>query len=120
MDRFLKTLLKTGAFFLDQAGEATTTVRTRIRDGADDLSDRAVQVIRGPESHLLRDAIAFTAGVGIGVGVGILCAPSSGAETREALSDRLLEFGGNVKKRVSTEATAVAAAFDGPQSANSQ
>ena len=113
MDQFLKALLKTGAYFLDQAGEATTAVRDKVRDGADELSSRAGSVIRGPESHLLRDAITFTAGVGLGLGVGILCAPASGAETRGVLSDRITEFGGTVKKRFSTEADAVAANFDG-------
>jgi uncharacterized protein YjbJ (UPF0337 family) len=112
MDRFLRALLKTGAYFLDQAGEATTTVREKVRSRAGDLTDRTVQVIRGPESHVLRDAIAFTAGVGLGVGVGILCAPSSGAQTRGAISGRLQEFGGNVKKRVSSEMKGVAAGFE--------
>jgi hypothetical protein len=103
MDRFLRALLKTGAYFLDQAGDATTTVKETVRDRAADLSDRTARLVRSRESHLLRDLLTFAAGASVGIGVGILCAPRSGAETRNALADRLQEVGVGVKKHFSGE-----------------
>jgi hypothetical protein len=101
MDRFLKALLKTGAIFLDQAGDATTTVKETVRDRAADISDRTARLVRRRENHVLRGVLTFAAGIGLGVGVGILCAPASGAETRDAIADRLQR--GDVKKRISGE-----------------
>lgn len=103
MDRFLKALLRTGANFLDQASDATTTVKETVRDRAGDFSDRTARLIRRRESHVLRDWLTFAAGVGVGVGIGILCAPASGEETRDALADRLQEAGAGVRKHFSGE-----------------
>ncbi len=103
MDRFLKALLKTGANFLDQASDATTTVKETVRDRAADLSDQTARLVRRRESHVLRDLLTFAAGIGVGVGVGILSAPRSGAETRETLADQLQEVGAGVKKHFSGE-----------------
>ena len=104
MNKLLKTLLRTGVYFLDQADDATASVRGRLRDRVDGLTDRAAEIIRGRENHTLRCAASFAAGIGLGVGAGILFAPASGEKTRGALTEKLQEYGENVRERFSGEA----------------
>jgi len=103
MNKLLKTLLRTGVYFLDQADDATASVRGRVRDRVDDFTDRATQIMRGGEDHALRYAISFAAGVGLGIGAGILFAPASGDKTRDVLGARLQDFGESVRERFSSE-----------------
>ena len=112
MNKLLKTLFRTGAYFLDQADEATSGVRGRVRERVDGLTDQAVGMVRGREDNSLRYAVSFAAGIGLGIGAGILLAPASGAKTREAMKDRLQVFGNGVRERIShaTEDEAVSGA----------
>ena len=103
MNRLLKTLLRTGVYFLDQVDDATSAVRGRVRDRVEGLADRAAQITRGREDHTLSYAISFAAGVGLGIGAGILFAPASGEKTRDVLSERLQNFGESVKERFSRQ-----------------
>ena len=104
MNKLLKTLLRTGVYFLDQADDATASVRGRVRDRVDGLTDRAAGIIRGRENHTLRCAVSFAAGIGLGIGAGVLFAPASGEKTRGALGEKLQEYGENVRERFSCEA----------------
>ncbi len=99
-------LLGTSVYLLD-------SLRSRLNDGIDDLSDRArdtyteasrrasraVDVVRGEDRRVIPSAALLLVGVGVGVGVGMLLAPSSGSETRGAISDRVQEFGGRIRDK---------------------
>lgn len=106
MNKLLKMLLRTGVYFLDQADDATAPVRNRVRDRANDFTDRATHLIRGRQDHAARYALSFAAGIGLGLGAGLLFAPASGDETREALTDKVHAFGESVKEHFSREVKA--------------
>jgi YtxH-like protein len=103
-------LLGTSVYLLD-------SLRGRLNEGIDDLSDRArdtygeasrragraVEVIRGEDRRGINSAAALLVGVGVGVGVAMLLAPASGKETRSAISNRVQEFGGRVRDKLSSE-----------------
>lgn len=99
-------LLGTSVYLLD-------SLRGRLNEGIDDLSDRArdtyseasrragraMDVVRGEDHRGMNTAAALLVGVGVGVGVGLLLAPASGRETRENISDRMQQFGGRVRDK---------------------
>jgi hypothetical protein len=99
-------LLGTGVYLID-------SLRDRLADGVDDISDRArdtyseaskrasraKDAIRGEDHHHLSTAAALLIGVGVGVGVGMLLAPASGEETRSTISNKVQEFGDRVRDK---------------------
>jgi hypothetical protein len=99
-------LLGTGVYLID-------SLRDRLTEGVDDISDRArdtyneaskrvsraSDVIRGEDHHHLSTAAALLIGVGVGVGVGLLLAPASGEETRSNISNKVQEFGDRVRDK---------------------
>jgi len=99
-------LLGTGVYLID-------SLRDRLADGVDDISDRArdtyseaskrvsraSNAIRGEDHHHLSTAAALLIGVGVGVGVGMLLAPASGEETRSNISNKVQEFGDRVRDK---------------------
>ncbi len=103
-------LLGTSVYLLD-------SLRSRLSEGIDDLSDRArdtygeasrragraVEVVRGEDHRGMNSAAALLVGVGVGVGVAMLLAPASGKETRSAISNRVQEFGDRVRDKFSSE-----------------
>ena len=103
-----KLLLGTGVYLLD-------SVRDRLTEGIDDLSDRArdtygeasrragraIEVVRGEDHGGINRAAALLVGVGVGVGVGLLLAPASGKETRDTISNRVHQFGDRVRDKFS-------------------
>lgn len=103
-------LLGTSVYLLD-------SLRNRMSDGIDDLSERArdtygeasrrasraVEVVRGEDHSGINSAAALLIGVGVGVGVGMLLAPASGRDTRTQISNRVQEFGGRVRDKFSGE-----------------
>ena len=103
-------LLGTSVYLLD-------SLRNRMSDGIDDLSERArdtygeasrrasraVEVVRGEDHSGINSAAALVIGVGVGVGVGLLLAPASGRETRNQISSRVQEFGGRVRDKFASE-----------------
>jgi hypothetical protein len=103
-------LLGTSVYLLD-------SLRNRMSDGIDDLSERArdtygeasrrasraVEVVRGEDHSGINSAAALVIGVGVGVGVGLLLAPASGRETRNQISNRVQEFGGRVRDKFASE-----------------
>src|SRR5690242_10348801 len=100
-------LLGTSVYLLD-------SLRNRLSDSVDDLSDRArdtydttsrrvsraADVIRGEDHSALGTAGALLLGVGVGVGLGLLLAPASGEETRGNISNKVHEFGDRVREKV--------------------
>ena len=99
-------LLGTSVYLLD-------SLRSRLSEGIDDISDRArdtyssasrragraVEVVRGEDHGGLGAVGALLLGVGVGVGVGLLLAPASGEETRSSISNKVQEFGDRVRDK---------------------
>ena len=98
MNRTLKMLLRTGLNILEQSDRATEPVREHMAETADLLRRR----IRG-EDHTLRYVLTFAAGVGVGFGVGILTAPTSGAQSRNSISEKVREVGKRIKTKSGVE-----------------
>jgi hypothetical protein len=117
MNKFLKLLLGTSLYLLEQSDGATKHARDRAAEQLDDLQDvarqkyqsaakrvvRASRAIRGEDSDVLGNALRFAAGVGIGVGVGLILAPASGEETRSAIAGTVHEMGDRVRRQFSSE-----------------
>lgn len=101
VNKFLKSLLKTGVYFLEQSDRVTTDMRDRVKDRVEDLTDRAGQAFHGQQNHTVRNAICFAAGIGLGVGIGVLFAPTSGEETRSSISDKVQDMSDRVRERFS-------------------
>ncbi len=117
MNKFLKLLLGTTLYVLDQSDQATKKVRSRAADNLGDLRDfardkydvatdrfaNASRAIRGDDSHVLGNALRLTAGVGIGLAIGLMFAPASGEETRSAIAGKVQDFGDKVKRQFASE-----------------
>jgi gas vesicle protein len=117
MNKFLKLLLGTTLYVLEQSDKSTRKVRNRAADNFEDLRDlaqekyatasdrvsRASNALMGDDSHVLGNVLSLVAGIGIGVGIGLIVAPASGEETRGAIADRVQVFGDKVKKQFSSE-----------------
>jgi len=117
MNKFLKLLLGTTLYVLEQSDKSTKKVRNRAADNLDDLRDlaqekyatasdrvsRASQALMGEDSHVLGNVLSLVAGIGIGVGIGLIVAPASGEETRGAIADKVQVFGDKVKKQFSSD-----------------
>ncbi|HTR25420.1 MAG TPA: hypothetical protein VMI10_15670 [Terriglobales bacterium] len=107
MNKFLKLLLGTTLYVLDQSDRSTRKMRSRAADNFDDLRDyaeekyesasnrvsRASDALMGDDSRFVGNVLSLAAGVGIGIGIGLLIAPASGEETRGAIADRVQVFG---------------------------
>jgi len=118
MNKFLKLLLGTTLYVLDQSDRSTRKMRSRAADNFDDLRDyaqdkyeragdrvsRASDALMGDDSRFIGNAISLAAGVGIGIGIGLLIAPASGEETRGAIADKVQVFGDRVKQKFAAEA----------------
>jgi hypothetical protein len=103
VNKVIKSLLRTGLFLLEQSDAATSDMRERVRDSVEDISNRTRRAIRPQQNYVLRDVLAFAAGVSLGVGVGILFAPASGEETRSTLAERMQGVGTKVRDKFSSE-----------------
>jgi gas vesicle protein len=118
MNKFLKLLLGTSLYLLEQSDHTTKKARDRAAERIDDLQDvarqkyqtaadrvaRASRAIRGEENEVLFNLLRFAAGVGVGIGVGLILAPASGEETRSAIAGRVHEMGDKVRRQFSPEA----------------
>ena len=116
MNKFLKLLLGTSLYLLEQSDHTTKKARDRAADRIDDLHDvarekyqiaadrvaRASRAIRGEENDVLFNVLRFAAGVGVGIGVGLILAPASGEETRSAIAGRVHEMGDKVRRQFSS------------------
>lgn len=117
MNKFLKLLLGTSLYLLEQSDSVTKGMRDRAADQISDLRDaaqekyetasnrvaRASRAIRGEDHHMLSNVLRFAAGVGIGIGVGLILAPASGEETRSVIAGRVHEMGDKVRRQFSSE-----------------
>jgi ElaB/YqjD/DUF883 family membrane-anchored ribosome-binding protein len=115
MNNFLKLLLGTGLYLLEQSDQSTRKARNRAADNLSDLRDfaqekyetaadrvsRASRAIRGDDSQV-GNALSLAAGIGIGLALGVIFAPASGEETRSAIVDKVHIFGSKVKEQWAT------------------
>ena len=113
MNNLIRAILKTAVYFLDQTDRVAGDVRDRVSRGVDrahdrvsdqvsDLRDRANDLYPRHD-HMLRNVIAFGAGVGVGVAAGMLLAPASGEELRDTIGDKVSDIGDRVRTRFSSE-----------------
>jgi len=117
MNTFLKLLLGTALYVLEQSDKSTRKMRGRAADNLDDLRNlaqdkyetardrvsRASRALTGEDSQILANVVSLAAGIGIGIGIGLIVAPASGEETRGAIADKVQVFGDKVKKQFSSE-----------------
>jgi gas vesicle protein len=117
MNKFLKLLLGTSLYLLEQSDSATKNVRDRAVDHISELRDvaqekletasnrvaRASRAIRGEDNYVLSNTLRFLAGVGVGLGVGLILAPASGEETRNVIAGRVHEMSDKVRRQFSAE-----------------
>jgi hypothetical protein len=111
MNNFLKSILKTAVYFLDQTDRFADDVRDRVSDGMDraagrvsDLRDQAEELYSGPD-HTVRNLLTFAAGVGVGIGAAMLFAPASGEEIRNQIGEKVQDIGGRVRDRFARTGT---------------
>jgi hypothetical protein len=109
MNKFFKSVLKTAAYFLEQSDRVAAKVRDRAAEGVDRASDRVSDLrdrtrnLYDHESHTLRNAISFAAGVGLGIGAGMLLAPATGRETRDSIRNTVQDIGAPIRDRFASE-----------------
>jgi len=118
MNKWLKVLLGTGLYLLEQSDGATKDVRKRAADRFSDLRDvaqdkyetaterldRATRAIRGEDQSMAGNVLRFVAGVAVGVGIGLVLAPASGEETRNVIAGKVHEMGDKVRQQFSDDA----------------
>ena len=110
MNKFLKSVLKTAVYLLDQSDRVAADMRDRVVDRVDEVSDRVSDLrhrardLYGHEDHTLRNIMTFAAGVGVGIGAGMLFAPTSGEDIRNSIGERVHDIGDRVRTRFSSEA----------------
>jgi hypothetical protein len=97
---FLKSLLKTSVYLMDQFSDQVD----RASDRVSDLSDRGKKLIYPEQDNTLRNLAVFATGVGVGVGLGILFAPASGKETRDSLNEKVQNISDQVGERLRSTA----------------
>ena len=101
-----KSLLKTAVYIMDQTAEQVDRASDRASELADQAKgamDNARSAIYPREDHTLRNVLSFAAGVGVGVGAALLLAPSSGADLRSSIGEKVQDISGRVKERVSPQ-----------------
>jgi hypothetical protein len=101
LDKFVRSILKSAVYMMDEAADRVN----RVSDRASDLADNARSVIYPNEGNTLRNVMSFAAGIGVGIAAGILLAPSSGEELRHNIGDKFHDIGGKIRARGETHAT---------------
>jgi hypothetical protein len=100
INKVLRSILKTAIYVMDQTSDQVDRATSRATEFVDDARE-----VVYPPNHTLRNVVSFAAGIGVGVGVGILMAPSSGAELRDSISDKVQDIGDRVRGRAQAVAT---------------
>jgi hypothetical protein len=101
IDRFVKSILKSIVYIMDETANRVD----RVSDRASELAENTRSVIYPSEGRKLRNLASFTAGIGVGVAAGLLLAPSSGAELRSTISGKVQTIGDRVRGRSEAYAT---------------
>ena len=101
LDKFVKSILKSVVYIMDEASDRVD----RVSDRASQFADNTRSVLYPNEGRTTRNLMSFAAGIGVGVAAGMLLAPSSGQELRESISDRVQSIGERVRGRSEPYAT---------------
>ncbi len=94
-NKLLNSVLKTAVYIMDQTAEQVD----RASDRASEIAEDAKSAIYPREDHTLRNVLSFAAGIGVGVGAAMLLAPSSGAELRGQINDKVQDISNKIKGR---------------------
>lgn len=100
LSKIVRSVLKTAVYIMDQTADQVDRATSRASEIADDTREMIY-----PPDHTLRNVLSFAAGVGVGVGVGVLMAPTSGAELRGSISDKVQDISNRVRGRGEAYAT---------------
>lgn len=95
LSKIVKSILKTAVYIMDQTADTVD----RATERASDIAEDARNAIYPRQDHVLRNLVAFAAGIGVGVGAGMLLAPSSGTELRSNIGDKVQEITDKVRNR---------------------
>jgi gas vesicle protein len=101
IDKFVKSILKSVVYIMDETADRVD----RVSDRASELAGNTRSVIYPNEGNTLRNVMSFAAGIGVGVAAGVLLAPSSGAELRNTISDKVHDISDKVRGRSETYPT---------------
>jgi len=101
IDKFVRSILKSIVYVMDEAANRVD----RVSDRASEFAENTRSVIYPNEGNTLRNVMSFAAGIGVGVAAGLLLAPSSGAELRSTISDKVQNIGDKVRGRGEAYAT---------------
>jgi gas vesicle protein len=101
IDRFVKSILKSIVYVMDETANRVD----RVSDRASEFAENTRSVIYPSEGQTLRNIASFAAGIGVGVAAGMLLAPSSGAELRNSISDKVQNISDKVRGRGEAYAT---------------
>ncbi len=100
-NKLLNSVLKTAVYIMDQTADQVD----RASERASEIAEDAKSAIYPGEDHTLRNVISFAAGIGVGVGVAMLLAPSSGAELRGQINDKVHDISNKMRGRGETYPT---------------
>ena len=92
IEKFVRSILKSIVYIMDETANRVD----RVSDRASELAENTRSVIYPNEGHTVRNIMSFAAGIGVGVAAGLLLAPSSGAELRNTISDKVQNIGDKV------------------------
>ena len=101
IDKFVRSILKSVVYIMDETADRVE----RVSDRASQLAENTRSVIYPNENHILRNMVGFAAGIGVGVAAGLLFAPSSGAELRNTIGDKVQNISDKVRGRSEAYAT---------------
>ena len=101
LDKFVKSILRSVVYIMDEAADRVD----RVSDRASGYAENAHSVIYPNEGSTLRHFMSFAAGIGVGIAAGMLLAPSSGAELRNNIGDKVQDISDKIKGRGETYAT---------------
>lgn len=101
LERFVKPLLKSIVYLMDEAADRVD----RVSDRASELAENTKRVISPNEGNTFRNIVSFAAGVGVGVAAGVLLAPSSGEKLRNSIGGKVHNISYKIRSRGEPDAT---------------
>jgi len=101
LNKFVRSILKSVVYIMDEAADRVD----RVSDRASEMADNTRSFVYPDENNTIRNVVSFAAGVGVGVAAGMLLAPSSGRELRSSISDRVHDISDKVRGRAESFAT---------------
>jgi len=101
LDKFVRSILKSIVYVMDEAADRVD----RVSDRASDLADTTRGVIYPNEGSTFRHFMSFAAGIGVGIAAGMLLAPSSGEELRSNIGDKVQDISDKIRGRAEEYAT---------------